>query len=98
MQRGDARMDELHADIRGSDSELFRTSTTCNVSVLSLRYMDARSEFVSRIQRILGCQLPGPLKALEISLPGASETAVLSWRSPTETLVLASGAGAIEAF
>jgi sarcosine oxidase gamma subunit len=59
----------------------------------SLRYFDPIDVFSRRIQALLGVPLPGVCRA--IRAPGLSDTTVLAWRSPTETLLLCDGPAAI---
>lgn len=91
-------MDDARAGIQTTDPDLFRFSLAYPVPAISLRYFDANAEFVSRIQLVTGCELPGPLEARETSLPPTADGGVLAWRSPTETLLLAANVSALAAF
>ena len=64
------------------------------VQVASLRYFDRAGSFGGVLQQALGQPLPQPQRATLIAA-GAAAASLLAWRSPTETLMLCSGAAAL---
>lgn len=55
------------------------------VPIASLRYFDAAGPFAAGLAGVLGGALPEPLRAVR-----RAEDCVLTWRSPTETILLGS--------
>jgi sarcosine oxidase gamma subunit len=62
----------------------------------SLRYFDGAGALAWDLRAVLGAPLPGPLRAAGYPA-GPSGEIILAWRSPTETIVLASDAPAFAA-
>jgi len=54
----------------------------------SLRYFEPGGGFADQVHQIIGWELPGPLVAISAVIPGDRQS-ILAWRSPTETLLLA---------
>jgi heterotetrameric sarcosine oxidase gamma subunit len=64
------------------------------VPVASLRYFDRAGRFVGILEQVLGEPLPQPQRAA-LTAAGKAAQSVLAWRSPTETLLLCSGAAVL---
>lgn len=68
-----------------------RVSFDQGIHVASLRYFDPSGAFSRTVQASIGMQLPDRLCAACATQCTGAGTAVLAWRSPTETLLLCDG-------
>jgi sarcosine oxidase gamma subunit len=82
-------MAENH-DLAPIEAAGLRVALEPRLQVASLRYFDARGAFARLLQDITGVPLPDSLRALGRTADLQSETIILAWRSPTETLMMSS--------
>jgi heterotetrameric sarcosine oxidase gamma subunit len=87
-------MDELQSTVFPPGLDGLRVEASPGAQVASLRYFDRAGRFGGLLQQALGQPLPQPQRAT-LTAAGAAAASVLAWRSPTETLVLCSGAAAL---
>jgi hypothetical protein len=80
---------KLATHISASGPKALTISVVESAALLSLRYMGIDAQFVEHMQAALGCSLPETLQAQSILLPETGHRAVLAWRRPSETLLLA---------
>jgi heterotetrameric sarcosine oxidase gamma subunit len=87
-------MDDLRSTVFPSGLDGLRVEALPGVQVASLRYFDRAGSFVGLLQQALGQPLPQPQRAA-LTAAGNAAASVLAWRSPTETLLLCSGAAVL---
>ena len=88
-------MDENHESPPPVEAPGIRVSLDQGMHVASLRYFDPRGAFSRTVQASIATQLPNRLCATYASRRSGAESAVLAWRSPTETLLLCNEAALI---
>ncbi len=84
-------MGDLRSTVFPPGLDGLRVEALPGVQVASLRYFDRAGSFGGMVQQALGTPLPQPQRAA-LSAAGDAAQSVLAWRSPTETLLLCSGA------
>jgi sarcosine oxidase gamma subunit len=87
-------MAENH-DLAPIQSAGLRVELQPRLQVASLRYFDASGTFAQVLHGITGMTLPGALRAL-CPEERTSESIILAWRSPTETLMISAAETLIE--
>jgi heterotetrameric sarcosine oxidase gamma subunit len=87
-------MDDSPSTVFSSGLDGLRVEALPGAQVASLRYFDRAGSFGGVLQQALGQPLPQPQRAT-LTAAGDAAASVLAWRSPTETLLLCSGAAAL---
>jgi heterotetrameric sarcosine oxidase gamma subunit len=87
-------MDDLRSTVFPYGLDGLRVEALPGAQVASLRYFDRAGSFGGVLQQALGQPLPQPQRAA-LSAADDAAASVLAWRSPTETLLLCSGAAAL---
>lgn len=87
-------MDDSQSTVFPPALDGLRVEALPGVQVASLRYFDRAGSFGGVLAQALGQPLPQPQRAT-LTAAGDAAASVLAWRSPTETLVLCSGAAAL---
>ena len=88
-------MDESQSTVFSSGLDGLRVEALPGMPVASLRYFDRAGRFGGVLEQALGQPLPPPQRATLAAAAGDAAASVLAWRSPTETLLLCSGAAAL---
>jgi len=84
-------MGDLRSTVFPPGLDGLRVEALPGVHVASLRYFDRAGTFGGVLQQALGQPLP-PSQRAALTAAGDAAESVLAWRSPTETLLLCSGA------
>jgi heterotetrameric sarcosine oxidase gamma subunit len=87
-------MDDRRSTVFPSGLDGLAVEALPGAQVASLRYFDHAGGFVGMLHQVLGEPLPQPLRAA-LTAAGEAAQSVLAWRSPTETLLLYSGAAGL---
>jgi heterotetrameric sarcosine oxidase gamma subunit len=87
-------MDDLRHTVFPYELDGLRVEALPGAQVASLRYFDRAGTFGGVLRQTLGQPLPQPQRAALAAADDAAAS-VLAWRSPTETLILCSGAAVL---